>query len=530
MNPGVQPDVAAMENGHADGLWPRQHGRELPKSGWIVAALIGIGAVLRILSYFYSDNAGGDAWARVALTAQWLIHPKFQIIFGDYPAGHFWLISAFNFFIHDVTVAGRLLSLVLGIATLFVFWKLAELLYGNTAALLSLAAFSFYSLHIGYSSTSSAETTYLFFLLAGIALFFSALREGSRSLWMLALAGLSLSVAETIRLEAWVIFFALGLALLVWLWGFGQSKMNMKSKMWLMLAFGATGAAAPAFMMGYSWRVFGDPMRALTLHNVVVIDLLRDHPVALTYQLAITPVALLLTLSPFVLMGAIHGLFKSFASRSGIVFVAVTLFFALVQQWEIIQGKLLAMSRYSITLGTLLAVISGYGIVRLTSAFPAERRRLIYTLVVASMMLNTLFVLAVSEIPGRFSEKFASISPRLRYPKRISNVGSYLRTHMGAGDAVIIDDDNSDSDIVAMAAGLPLLHGKRVYLESEKNQLTPLDFIAQQRPRFLVYSGQGTLHRWLPLPSECRDAEISDVNYNCVFSNQIYGIYEIKYH
>ena len=126
MNLGAEPDIAGMENGHAQALLPLQPGRELPKSGWIVATLIGVGAVLRILSYLYSDNAGGDAWARVALTAQWLSHPKFQIIFGDYPAGHFWLISAFSFFIHDVTVASRLLSLVLGIATLFVFWQLAQ--------------------------------------------------------------------------------------------------------------------------------------------------------------------------------------------------------------------------------------------------------------------------------------------------------------------------------------------------------------------------------------------------------------------
>ena len=81
MNVGAEPDIAGMENGHAQALLPPQHGHELPKSGWIVATLIGIGAVLGILSYFYSDNAGGHAWARVALTALWLIHPKFQIIF-----------------------------------------------------------------------------------------------------------------------------------------------------------------------------------------------------------------------------------------------------------------------------------------------------------------------------------------------------------------------------------------------------------------------------------------------------------------
>jgi Dolichyl-phosphate-mannose-protein mannosyltransferase len=529
MNPGV-PDVPGIDDGHAEASVPNHDWGELPKSGWIAATLIGIGAALRILSYHYSDNAGGDAWARTGLTAQWLKHPKFQVIFGDYPPGHFWLIGLLNFFIHDVTVASRLLSLILGILTLFVFWKLAQCLCGNAAALLSLVGFTFYSLHIGYSSTSSAEATYLFFLLAGMAFFFVAPRDESRRVWMLALAGLSLSVAETIRLEAWVIFFALGLALLFWFWGFSRSQTVAKSKMWSVLTFGVTGGAAPAFLMVYSCRMFGDPMRALTLHNVVVIDLLRDHPVPLTYQLAVTPVALLLTLSPFVLLGAIYGLFKSFVSKSGAVFVTITLFFALVQQWEIIRGKLLAMSRYSLTLGTLLAVISGYGLVRLASAFPPERRGLIHTVVVASVVLNTLFVLGMSEVPSRFSEKFASISPRLRYAKRISNAGNYLRAHMGAEDAVIIDDYNSESNIIAMAAGLSLLHGRRAYLESARNELTPPEYIAQQRPRFLVFSDQGTLRHWLPLPRECKDAEISGARYHCVFSNQTYRIYEVSYY
>jgi hypothetical protein len=530
MNPEASPVVRGIDHARAGLSLPKQDSGELERSGWIAATLIAIGAAFRILSYYYSDNSGGDAWARTGLTAQWLKHPKFQVMFGDYPPGHFWLIALFNVFIHDVTAASRLLSLALGILSLFVFWKLAEGLYGNRAALLSLTAFTFYSLHIGYSSTSSAEAAYLFFLLAGMAFFFAALRDDSGRIWRLALAGLSLSVAETIRLEAWVIFFVLGASLLVLLVGYRRDQAAARSHMWSALTFGLAGAAAPAFLMAYSWRVFDDPMRVLTLHNVVVVDLLRDHPVSLTYQLALIPVALLLTLSPFVLIGAVYGLFKSFASKPAIVFVTMTLFFCLVQQWEIIRGKLLAMARYSLTPGALLAVISGYGLLRLGSALPAKRRRLILAFVVASMSLNTLFILGMSEMPNRFSEKFASISPRLRYSKRISEVGNYLREHMEAGDAVIIDDYNSESNIIAMAAGLPLLPGTRAYLESARNEITPPTYILQQRPRFLVFSDQGTLRRWLPLPSKCQDAEISGASYRCVFSNQIYRIYEVVYH
>ncbi|HEX9111127.1 MAG TPA: hypothetical protein VF845_06575, partial [Terriglobales bacterium] len=56
-------------------------------------ALIAVGAILRTTSFFYSANAGGDAWVRLVLTAVWLKHPVFKVGYGAYPPGHFWLIG-----------------------------------------------------------------------------------------------------------------------------------------------------------------------------------------------------------------------------------------------------------------------------------------------------------------------------------------------------------------------------------------------------------------------------------------------------
>ena len=42
-------------------------------------ALIAVGAILRTASFFYSANSGGDAWARLGLTAEWLKHPVFKL-------------------------------------------------------------------------------------------------------------------------------------------------------------------------------------------------------------------------------------------------------------------------------------------------------------------------------------------------------------------------------------------------------------------------------------------------------------------
>src|SRR3954447_10789322 len=172
-------------------------------------ALIGAGALLRAASFYFSDNAGGDAGAHVLLAAEWLKHPDLRLVFDTYPPGHFWLIALLSLIVHRVVVAGRMLSLSLGIASVYVVWRIARLLYSPVAAFFSLAVFALYSLHIGYSTTSSAEVAYLFFLLAGIYLFLAGVNCESERLRLLLLSGICFSVSESIRFEAWIFSAAL---------------------------------------------------------------------------------------------------------------------------------------------------------------------------------------------------------------------------------------------------------------------------------------------------------------------------------
>jgi len=489
--------------------------------------LIAIGALLRIVSFFYSANTGGDARARLVLTAEWLKHPVFKVGYGAYPPGHFWLIGLFTLVFHDVMFAGRFLSLVLGIGSLYIVWKLARNLYGEPSGVLALAVFVFYSLHIGYSTTSSAEVSYLFFLLAGLMFFFGYFRDSSRPLWQLAMAGLCLSVAETIRLEAWAIFFGLGIILAFLEYQDCASQPGWLSR-WLkpVLTFGLTAGAWPIFSMAYSTVMFHDPMRVLSAHNTIITGWFKTHPVPLAYQLALGPGALLVGLSALAVVAALYGFWKSWSSRLAAAFAALTLFFALVQNYEIATGKLLAMARYTLTLGAMLAVIAGFGLERLCAKFMTGRLRLAYGLVIAFLAANLAVVFFLSEHPNRFSSKVASVSPRLRYSPHIMGVGKYLRTHMGPDDDVVIDDYNEESNVVAQAADLPVDRGERSYLANTSYDETVDQYIAREKPRWVVYSDQGTLRRSWALPTQCAAAKIGGMDYQCVFSNPIYRIYQ----
>ena len=283
------------------------------------------------------------------------------------------------------------------------------------------------------------------------------------------------------------------------------------------------------FMMAYCWHRFRDPMYLVTWNRSRVISYSTLKAITRSYQLALVPSAVLISLSVFAVIGAMYGIAVSFSSRLTGLFATLTLFFGAVQVYEICTGGLLALARYTMTLGTLLAVVSGYGLQRMCERVAPKRMFVAHGVIFGLLLLNSAAVLAASEFPNRYAEKFASVSPRLRYPARVQGVGNYLRSHLGPADAVVLDGYDSESTTLADAAGLPLLAGRRAYLATSKNSVTVRDYIRVEHPRFLVYAQEGVLAGSLRLPQGCRQWEIDEVQFSCVFAGDTYRIYELSY-
>ena len=101
---------------------------------------------------------------------------------------------------------------------------------------------------------------------------------------------------------------------------------------------------------------------------------------------------------------------------------------------------------------------------------------------------------------------------------------------MGPEDAVIIDDYNVESNIIADAAGLPLSVGQRAYLLSSKNDIDVSEYVRREHPRFLVYSDEGALRKSLPLPHVCKQpANLQGIEFQCDYANPIYRVYQLSY-
>jgi hypothetical protein len=489
------------------------------------AIVLGFGILLRVISFLLSANSGGDAWAREGITAHWLQHPSLQLNFGPWLPFHFWLMGGFATILGgNVRIAGRLLSLFAGIAALFIFRNLVRTVFGAGAAQIGLIFFSLYSLDIAYSATSSSEAVYLLFLLLGLLGYFRFRQIGK--LQSLAFSGVFFSFAAATRYEAWPFILSIAGLIGVSLWrSYRQGRFGNAVQPFLL--FVLTAGVFPVLIMVNNWIKFHHILYAVSMnHSWVAEQLTLSHP-SMTYRLSLFSGVLLLTLTPLVILGGVYGFFRSFRTTLGTEFAIVTAFFSCVQLYQIASSGEMAFARYTLTLGTLFTVLGGYGLYTMLEKYPDRSKALRLTFV-GIMLLNLFAIWALSSKPNRFSDKLASISPILRYPHRIESLVAFLRARLNASDHIVIDDYNSESNVIAEALGLPLPATSRAFLAS----ITPASelpaYVKDEKPRYLIYARQGVLEKTFPLDDNL-PLWLPNTEVHRTFENDVYQVYQVYY-
>ena len=489
---------------------------------------LGIGCLLRVVFFFFSSNNGGDAFARASVTAHWLQHPSLSLDFGGprWPPLHFWLMALIAQVIPNVVLACRLLSLVAGIVSLWLFWWLVSRLYGDWAAVISLAVFTFYSLHIGYSTTSSSEETLVVFVLGGLLGVFSFRATGNYG--ALVAGGLSLTAAASVRFESWIVIFALGLIFLLG----QQSRPFLHRGYWKALfVYGFTSGGWPVFWTIRTWLMTGHPFYGLADNRASIPAQLAVNPAhGVIYELALSPAVIVLTLTPVAIAGTLYGLWLSFRDRKNLDFAFLVVFFALFQFATIATKGTLALARYTLMLGTFCAALSGCGLVELGKKIFGTKRERELAVLTAVLVANLALIVGLSEFTSSFEDKFRSVSPLMQFPVRVEEVGNILRPRMKSGDRVLIDNYNDEPNILGIAIGLPLLSSDRAFFAYDQNRTDPFPYLNSQRPRFAILSAQGMLGSRLELPKDCSSPwVIRGMEFRCIFENNVYRVYEIRY-
>ena len=496
-----------------------------PAVWWIFSA----GALIRVVFFLLGENNGGDALARAAMTAEWLQHPGLRLNFEPWLPMHFWLMGAIGALVRDPELGARVLSLVLGIASLAVLWALARVVYGESPATLSLLVFSLYSLHIGYSTTSSSEVPYLFFMLAGLLGFF--VYRSSSSWAALSAGAIALGISAGMRYEAWVCIFALFLIIL-----FSPSR-HLAGGFWQLrhvrevFLFGALAGAWPLFWVLYQWKALGIPLYGVTLNYSWVAQQVQSAHHSMLYNLALPPCVILLTLTPLVVAEGLYGLALGFRQPLGREYATVLLIMAAILAYQIISGGLLPMARYTITVGTLLVVASGRGLERIAQLLPQRRQPQLRAAFVLLLVLNLGAILTLSEIRQPFSDKFSAISPRLRFPHRIEDLRQYLKPQFKPSEAIAIDDYNTEPNIIAAALGLPLVTRDNAFLASIRPLSEFPEYMKSEHPHYLIYSNEGVFRKALPLPQDCGQpvTALKGMGFKCLFANETYRVYRVSY-
>ena len=490
--------------------------------------ILWIGCGIRVAFFFFSENNGGDAFARAAVTANWLQHPSLNLDFGGprWLPLHFWLMALVAQVVPNVLLACRLLSLAGGLVSLWLFWKLVSHLYGDWAATLSLAVFAFYSLHIAYSTTSSSEEIFVTFVLGGLLGVFSFRDSGKYG--ALVAGGLSFTAAAAIRFEAWILIFGLGLIFLV-----GQESRRFPSSgYWkALLVYGTTSGAWPIFWTVHTWLMTGRPFYGLADNSASIPGQLAVAPAhGPLYELAVSPGVILLTLTPIAIAGTLFGLWLSVRNRKHLDFAFLLVFFGLFQFATIAAQGTLGLARYTLLLGTLCAVLAGYGLAEIGEMVFGTKRHLALAVLTVVLAANLAVIAGLSEYPGPFEDKFRSVSPLMQFPVHIEGGGKFLKPRMRPEDYLVIDNFNDEPNLLGVVVGLPLLPGDRSFSPSDRNGNDPFPYLKSHQPRFAILSERGIIGSHLGLPSACSTTwTVRGLDFRCLYENDIYRIYEIDY-
>jgi hypothetical protein len=429
-------------------------------------------------------------------------------------------------FVPDVILACRLLSLIGGLVSLWLFWKLVSRLYGDSPATLSVAIFAFYSLHIAYSTTSSSEETFVAFVLAGLLGVFSFRASGNYG--ALIAGGLSLTAAAAIRFEAWIVIFALGLIFLM-----GQEIRRFpKIGYWKALfAYAIPSGAWPVFWTIRSWTITGHPFYGFADNRASIpAQLAVNAAHNQLYELALVPGVILLTLTPVAVAGTVYGLRLSIREKNNLDFAFLVVFFALFQFTTIAMQGTLALARYTLMLGTFCAVLSGYGLVELRRRLFRSGRVGVLAVLIVVLAVNLGLIVGLSARRNPFEDKFRSISPLMQFPVHIEEVGRFLRPKIQPADRVLIDNYNDETNLLGIVIGLPLIAKDRALFVSDQDETDPFPYLIKQQPRFAILSEQGTLGARLAMPKDCSlSFFLRDMEFRCIFANDVYRIYQIQY-
>ena len=436
-------------------------------------ASLGLALAARLLPFLYGWEHYGDAPVRIELAERWARAPHLWRGFLEayqYGPLHLTLLGVALRALPDRFLAPRLLSLLAGMISVWLIWRIALRVQGPTAALVAACGLALSPLHIQSSTTGASEALFLALLLGAID---AVLVEAT------VLPALLLGAACLVRYDG---LLYVGLISLLWL----------RERGWLRSAAFFGLATAP--MLGWLWLNFhftGDALapihhidqdhRELAAMGLHYFGALRYRAYCLVYW----PLAICGVATPLLGLAAMSGAARALWARSaGARLVALAFVPA---AYFTFRGAVLAdfrpMSRFALVAATLCLPFAWSTLSRWRGALVA--------LTFAALVATPLALAAASwNRNGDLAEWARPLSPISSLPPGVEDAARWLRANATAADVVLVEGVWDYLDV-------PLIFAAHLPDEQWIRQGWTVDFdqrLGRHRPTLAVLLYQGNLH------------------------------------
>lgn len=470
---------------------PSLHGNE-GDSYALIAVVVAV-LLPRLLLFPWSENLYGDAVIRTELAQRWADHPHWISSFADgaYQFGplHLYLVGAVLKLGVARAWAGRWVSLVFGVLSVFPLYLLTRRLFGVRAAVVAGLSFAAWGMHIQMSTTGGSEALGLFLMLWVLELVAQGLETNLFS--RLALAALCLNLACATRYDAWML-----VPLLVFL--LFRADKDWVAGLTRAVFFGLLCVPFPLL-----WMQGNELAKGSAFYPVYFIEafhrgwvqegITRWGNVGYRLQnLLFWPGAALLTLSPGVALFGASGMRRAFRERPEarlLLWVAwvPTVYFTFKAA---VLMSFVPLARFAVNQLVLLLPFVAYGFDGLLGKWPPRARASVWTLT-ALLAVTVPTVVAVRSYHQEdgLASSLRPVSPLSANPAAVMQVADFLKnTALPTGDAAVVDTDPNYWDLqVAFFSGLPEMRLARYRWDTFEKRLK------ENHPRYLVRMDHGTL-------------------------------------
>jgi hypothetical protein len=421
--------------------------------------LVALAPRLALLSS--NQNLYGDAVIRTELAERWLANPHWISSFADgafqFGPLHLYLLGLALKLWPAPELAGRVVSLVFGIATVVPLYLLTRRLFDWKAAVVACLGLSAWGMHIQFSTTAASESLALFLVLCSLWLFAAGVEQGRFA--PTAYSALVLNLACATRYDAWLLIPLLSGLLL-----FGDS--DRIAAITRAVFFGLLCLPFPLIWMQGNEVALGSPFAPIhhieDFHRVWVGEALAlwGPFVNRLQNLFFWPGIALVTLSPLVALLGFVGMWSAWKQRPRHRWLIWT---ALIPAaYFTFRGAILLnfqpLGRFTANQVVLLLPYVSYGFRTLFGRGPSSWRRIVAVLTVASGIGIPIFLgVLTSRADQGIARSLAPIGPISQNPTAVIEVARFIKERAQAeGAGIILDVDPHHWDMqIAFFSGLP---------------------------------------------------------------------------